>query len=74
MSEFFFKMRNQEDSAKKALVKYGIKTPEELQNMNTIELEWEINNSFHVIPVGENWILVPKEKYAEFQKITAWVK
>ena len=41
--------------------------------MTSYEVEQAINAEFEAIETGDDWLLIPQDKYAEFNRITEWI-
>ena len=72
--KFSIKFTGHEAQARKLLLKRGIKTAEELSVMSYFEVEQAINAEFNVIECGENWLLVPRDMWSDFQDLVTWIK
>lgn len=70
---FHIKYTGHEFRARKLLLKKGLKTAEELAVMASFEVEQAINAAFKAIDCGEDWLLVPLEKVAEFNELITWI-
>lgn len=74
MNEFKIKFTGHEKTARKLLREKKLKTANELAEMTSFEVEDAINKSFSAIECGEDWLLVPKEKMQEFNKLITWIE
>lgn len=63
-----------EIAARRLLLKNGTKTADELALMTSYEVEQVVNADFKAIKCGENWLLVPNDKLADFQGLVTWIK
>lgn len=45
----------------------------DLALMTDEEIEKKINDLYIAIQLGDNWMLVPKEKKNEFEKMITWI-
>lgn len=70
---FHIKYTGHETRARKLLLAKGLKTADELALMASYEVEQAINAAFDAIDCGEDWLLVPKEKQAEFRALVTWI-
>lgn len=70
---FNIKYAGQERVARKLLLKSGLKTADELAVMNLSEVEQAINAEYEAVECGEDWLLVPKGKWAEFRALVTWI-
>ena len=70
---FHIKYTGHESRARKILLARGIKTAEELAVMSSYEVEQAINAGFHAIDCGEDWLLVPLDKVADFNELITWI-
>ena len=73
MEKFCIKYTGHERAARKILLRLKIKPVDDLALMSAPEIEQAINARFDALECGENWLLVPKEKQAEFQALITWV-
>ncbi len=71
---FEIKYTGHEVRARKLLLQQKLKTAEELALMATHEVEQAINAEFEAIDAGEDWLLVPRDKLAEFNSIIKWIE
>lgn len=71
---FRIKYNGHELRARKLLLKQGLKTAEELAVMASYEVEQAINAAFEAVDCGEDWLLVPRDKVAEFNALITWVE
>lgn len=71
---FHIKYTGHETRARKLLLKKGLKTAEELALMASYEVEQAINAEFEATDCGEDWLLIPRDKIAEFNAIATWIK
>lgn len=62
-----------ERAARNLLLRKKYKTERELAIMTSKEVEMTIEEKYVVIQVGDDWLLVPKDKYTEFQEIVEWI-
>lgn len=74
MNDFRIKFTGHERMARKLLLKKGLKTAEELAVLSAPEVEDAINAAFEAVECGEDWLLVPKNKRAEFQALVDWIE
>ena len=72
--KFSIKYTGHERAARKLLLQLKIKPADDLALMSAPEVEQAINARFDVQECGEDWLLVPKEKRAEFQAIVTWIE
>ena len=72
--DFEIKYTGHEVRARKLLLQQKLKTAEELALMATHEVEQAINAEFEAIDTGEDWLLVPRDKLAEFNGIIKWIE
>lgn len=70
---FHIKYTGHESRARKILLARGIKTAEELAVMASYEVEQAINAAFRAIDCGEDWLLVPLDKVADFNELITWI-
>lgn len=47
---------------------------EKLALMTDIDIEKEINKRFIAIQIGDNWLLVDREKEQEFKEVTLFIE
>lgn len=73
MDGFRIKYNGHELRARKLLLKKGLKTAEELAVMASFEVEQAINAAFKAIDCGEDWLLVPLDRAAEFNELITWI-
>ena len=59
--------------ARKLLLEKGFKTAEELALMDAVDVEKAVNAEYEALPSGEDWLLVPKDRYDEFCGIASWI-
>lgn len=62
-----------ERAARKLLLQEKMKTIDELAIMSAREIEQTINAGFEAIECGDDWLLVPREKFDEFKEIITWI-
>ncbi len=74
MDEFRIKYTGHEMMTRKLLLKEGLKTAEELALMPSFEVERAINVAFTAIECGKNWLLIPRDKTADFNALVTWIK
>ena len=74
MNDFRIKFTGHERMARKLLLKKGLKTADELAVLSAPEVEGAINAAFEAVECGEDWLLVPKDKRAEFQTLVTWIE
>ncbi len=72
--KFCIKFAGHERAARKLLLHLKIKPVDNLALMSASDVEQAINARFDVQDCGEDWLLVPKEKRAEFQAIVSWIE
>lgn len=70
---FHIKYTGHELRARKLLLKKGLKTAEELAVTASFEVEQAINAVFKAIDCGEDWLLVPLDKVADFNELITWI-
>lgn len=70
---FRIKYTGHETRARKLLLQKGLKTPDELALMASYEVEQAINAAFKAIDCGEDWLLIPQDKVAEFNALVTWI-
>lgn len=70
---FKFKYSSHERAARNLLLKKNHKTEEELAVMTSVEVEMAIEEKYVTIQMEDDWLLIPKDKYPEFQKIAEWI-
>lgn len=70
---FHIKYTGHESRARKLLLARGIKSADELAVMASFEVEQAINAAFRAIDCGENWLLVPQDKVADFDELITWI-
>lgn len=70
---FVINYTGHEKNARALLLQQRIKTEKELATMTSREIEQSINAEFEVIQVGEDWLLITKEKYSDFVAISEWI-
>ena len=70
---FSIKYTGHETRARKLLLKKGLKTADELALMASYEVEQAINAAFKAVDCGEDWLLIPKDKVAEFNALVTWI-
>ncbi len=63
-----------EQKARILLLEKGFKTAKELAVMISRDVEQVINENFECYKSGDDWLLVPKDKVAEFNSIVAWIE
>ena len=63
-----------ETKARRLLLQNGLKTAKELALMTSFEVEQVINANFNAIECGEDWLLVPRDKWSDFQGLVTWIK
>ncbi len=70
-----FKMnyRGYEKQARELILKKKFVKPEELALMSDWEVEKVINDNYKTFSVGEDWLLVPNDKYKEFCEMITWI-
>lgn len=71
MKDFEFIYTGHEKQVRRLMKKYL--TDEELSQMCFDELQKKVNELFLCYLVGEDWILIPRDKEDEFNKIAEWV-
>lgn len=71
---FRIKFTGHERMARKLLLKKGLKTADELAVMSAPEIEQAINAEFEATECGEDWLLVPRDKWPEFQVLVTWIE
>lgn len=71
---FHIKYTGHETRARKLLLKKGLKTAEELAVMSASEVEQVINAEFEAAECGEDWLLVPRDKWPDFQALVTWIE
>ena len=74
MDGFRIKFTGHERMARQLLLKKGLKTAEELALMASHEVEQAINAEFEAVDCGEDWLLIPRDKMAEFNAIATWIE
>ena len=74
MNDFRIKFTGHERMARKLLLKKGLKTADELAVLSAPEVEGAIHAAFEAVECGEDWLLVPKDKRAEFQTLVTWIE
>lgn len=71
MRDFEIIYTGHERQARRLLKKYL--TDEELSQMCLFEVQKKVNELFLCYLIGEDWMLIPRDKEDEFNKITEWV-
>lgn len=71
MRDFEFMYVSHEKEVRRILRKYL--TDEELSQMCVDELQTEVDKLFLCCLIGEDWVLIPRDKEDEFNKIVEWV-
>lgn len=59
--------------ARKLLLEKGFCTAEELALMDAAAVEQAVNAEYEAFQSGEDWILVPRDRYDEFCEIAFWI-
>ena len=72
-TDFKIRYHGHERQARELLLKKKLKTAEDLSLMTSYEVEQAINAEFEAIETGDDWLLIPQDKYAEFNRITEWI-
>ena len=62
-----------ESKARKMILKNGLKSDKELATMTSHEVEKTINANFEAIRAGDDWLLIPRDKLADFNEIATWI-
>lgn len=70
---FKIKYSGHERAARNLLLKKNHKTEAELAVMTSVEVEMAIEEKYVTIQVEDDWLLIPKDKYPEFQVIAEWI-
>ena len=52
----------------------NVKTEKELSVMSGKEVEEAINREFTSFRAGDDWMLVPNDRFIEFQDIVQWIE
>ncbi|MBD5130298.1 MAG: hypothetical protein HDT43_10340 [Ruminococcaceae bacterium] len=60
--------------ARSLLLKKKLKTAEELAVMDSNEVEQDINAEYTSYKIGEDWLLIPNDKIADFDDMAEWVR
>lgn len=63
-----------EAGARKIALEKRLTTTEKLAAMCRYEVEEIINDSFVIFQVGEDWLLIPKNKAEEILKQVLWIE
>lgn len=74
MNNFRIKNSENERAARNLLLKKNHKTEAELAVMTRVEVEIAIEEKYVVIQVEDDWLLILKDKYPEFQEIAEWIE
>lgn len=72
-NNFKIKYSEHERAARNLLLKKNHKTEAELAVMTSVEVEIAIEEKYVVIQMEDDWLLIPKDKYPEFQEIAEWI-
>ena len=62
-----------ESNARKLILKNKLKNDKELATMTSHEVEQTINANFEAIRAGDDWLLIPRDKMADFNEIATWI-
>lgn len=73
MENFNVEYTGHEKEARKLLIDKNINTVQKIAYMTSKEVEEAINENFVCYKCGMDWLLIPKEKEKEFNKIVDWV-
>ena len=76
MSELFeLRFTNHEKAVRGMLLQSKQVTPEQLAVMTNADLEDFVRKNYKAFSMnnGEDWMLVPNEKYNEFSNLVKWV-
>lgn len=74
MDGFRIKFTGHERMARQLLLRKGLKTAEELALMSGYEIEQAVNAEFEATECGEDWLLVPRDKWSDFQALVTWIE
>lgn len=70
---FFIIYTGHEKNARKMILENGLKSDKELAMMATCEIEQIVNENFEAIRAEDDWLLIPKDKLADFNEIATWI-
>lgn len=74
MKKFEITCTGHETKARRLLLEEALKTEKELALMTSNEVEDVINANFECYKCGDDWLLVPKDKVYEFNRIVTWIE
>ena len=72
-NDFEINYSGHERAARDLLLREKKKTERELAVMTGREVEMAINEEYVAIQAGEDWLLISKDKYEDFQEIAEWI-
>lgn len=72
-NDFEINYSSHERAARSLLMREKYKTEKELAVMTGKEVEIAINEKYVAIQAAEDWLLIPKDKYEDFQQIAEWI-
>lgn len=72
--DFIIRFAGHEKTAREIIYKNHIMPERQLALMSRPEIEECINENYKCFYIGEDWMLVPNEKYEEFCKLTTWIE
>ncbi len=72
-NDFEINYSGHERAARSLLMREKHKTEKELAVMTGKEVEIAINEKYVAIQAAEDWLLIPKDKYEDFQQIAEWI-
>ena len=73
MSNFNIEYTGHEKEARELLVDKNITTVQKIAYMTSKEIEDLINENFVCYECGMDWLIIPKEKEKEFNKMINWI-